>query len=75
MNHTTLAQPRWLAPFHTGHAAVQRRILLCFPYGGGGMAPFLGLNALNSIDIAAWGSGCLDVRNVSRRRQRSVSSK
>ena len=55
MNHTTLAQPRWLAPFHTGHAAVQRRILLCFPYGGGGMAPFLGLNALHSIDIAAWG--------------------
>jgi surfactin synthase thioesterase subunit len=48
-----LAQQRWLAPL-PGALANADRLLLCFPYGGGGASAFNDLSRLADIGIAAW---------------------
>lgn len=53
MADTLVAQQRWLAPL-LGALMNAGRVLLCFPYGGGGASALNDLSRLADVGIATW---------------------
>ena len=53
MADTLVAQQRWLAPL-PGALPDADRLLLCFPYGGGGASAFNALSQLADVGVATW---------------------
>lgn len=54
MRGSLLSDQRWLMPMpETQHTGTDK-IMLCFPYGGGGATSFYGLSSLHNVGIATW---------------------